>query len=386
MHRYRRWNLSIILIISMVLIAGCVERKQLENLGLITAAGYDMEQQNKIKGTIVIHKFDPIAQNMTKVISDIAHTSRGLRQKQNLESNQKLVTGQLRIVVYSKELAKKGIIQLVDTLNRDANVGNMVYLTVADGSASSIMKIDLKTPTSINLGTYLYNLIKQNVDGEQIVSPTLQEFNRNYNDTGKDPVLPILKIKKNDVIISGLALFKDDRMIGKVKPEKLFFLKILIDKYKAGTQELDFSRDRLKKIILQNAFQKERHVYNKVYISFDNIQSKSRIKLVDKKNLLFRVNVKLYSRLLEATEPLDLGNPVAVKTIEKEINKSVKENIEDLLHQFQKLDIDPVGFGNVYEAHYRGKLPTSSEWKQKYKLAKFEVVVDNKIVQTGVMD
>ncbi|MCM2531916.1 Ger(x)C family spore germination protein [Neobacillus pocheonensis] len=386
MHRYHKWSLPVVLIIATVLIVGCVERKQLENLGLITAAGFDMEKQNKIKGTVVIHKFDPIAQNMTKVIADIAHTSRGLRQKQNLESNQKLVTGQLRIAVYSKELAEKGIIQLVDTLNRDSTVGNMVYLTVADGSASSIMKIDLKTPTSINLGTYLYNLIKQNVDGEQIISPTLQEFNRNYNDTGKDPVLPILKIKKNDVIISGLALFNDDRMIDVLKPEKLFFLKILIDKYKAGTKEIGFNRGHFEKIILKSAFQKERHVYNKLYISFDNIQTNSRIKLIDMKNLRFRVDVKLNSRLLEATEPLDLGNPEAVKLIEKEINKAVKKDIVDLLNHFQKLEVDPVGFGNEYQAHYRGKIPTTEEWKQKYKHAKFDVVVENKIVQTGVID
>jgi spore germination protein len=384
--RYLKWSLLALICIGNLFQSGCVERRQLENLGLITAIGYDMEKQNKIKGTVVIHKFDPIARNMTKVITDIAHTSRGLRQEQNLESNQKLVTGQLRAVVYSKELAKKGIIQLVDTLNRDAAVGNMVYLTVAEDSANSIMNIDLKNPSSINLGTYLYNLIKQNVEGEQIISPTLQEFNRNYYDIGTDPVLPILGIKKNDVIITGMALFKDDRMIEKLKPDRLFYLKILIDKYKAGTQEISFKRSNFRKIILSKAQHKQRHVYDKLYISFDNIQSYSTIKLVDKKNLRFKVNVKLNSRILETTEPLDFGNPAAVKLIEKEINKAVKSNIISLLNHFQALGIDPIGFGNEYESHVRGKIPTNDEWRQLYKLAKFDVHVKNRIVQTGVID
>jgi spore germination protein len=384
--KYLKWCLLALISLANLFQSGCVERRQLENLGLITAVGYDMEKQNKIKGTVVIHKFDPIAQNMTKVITDIAHTSRGLRQEQNLESNQKLVTGQLRAVVYSRELAKKGIIQLVDTLNRDAAVGNMVYLTVAEDSANSIMNIDLKNPTSINLGTYLYNLIKQNVEGEQIISPTLQEFNRNYYDIGTDPVLPILGIKKNDVIISGMALFKDDRMVDKLKPDRLFYLKILIDKYKAGTQEISFKRESFRKIILNKAQRKQRQVYDKLYISFDNIQSKSTIKLVDMKKLRFKVKVKLNSRLLETTEPLDFANPDAVKLIEKEINKAVQSNIISLLNHFQTLDIDPVGFGNEYEAHYRGKIPTNDQWRQKYKSAKFDVQVTNRIVQTGVID
>jgi spore germination protein len=370
----------------MVIIAGCVQRKQLEELGLITAVGYDMEKQNRIKGTIVVHKFDPVAQNMTKVITDTAKTGRGLRQEQNLESNQKLVTGQLRAVVYSRKLAKKGIIQLVDALNRDATVGNMVYLTVAEGTASSILKIDLKNPSTINLGTYLYNLIKQNVEGEQILSPTLQEFNHYFYDIGKDPVLPILKVKGNDVIISGMALFKDDQMIEELKPEELFYLKILIDKYKAGTQEIGFNRNRFKKIILKYGEHKQRKVYNKLFISIDNIRSKSKIKLLDEKNLRFKIDVKLDSRLMETTEPLDFGNPAAIKLIEREINKAVKKNIEELIYRLQKIDADPIGFGNEYEAHKRGNRISKGEWRKKYKHATFDVEVKNTIVRTGVID
>ena len=125
-------------------LSSCVETKQLEKLGLITARGYDLEKKNKIKGTVVVHKFDPIAENLTQVISVEANTSKALRQKQNLEIDQKLVSGQLRCVIYSKELAEKGISQLVDALNRDPTVGNMVYLTVAEEDAYSIMNLDQK--------------------------------------------------------------------------------------------------------------------------------------------------------------------------------------------------------------------------------------------------
>ena len=233
--------------ITMVISAGCVQQKPLEKLGLITTSGYDMEGKNQIKGTAVVQKFDPMTQSATKVITSVAKTSKGLRQQQNLQSNQKLVSGQLRSVVYSRELAKKGIIQLVDTLNRDAAIGNMVYLTIADKSASEIMEIETNNKGRLNLGTYMYNLIKQNVEGEQIISPTLHEFNHNYYDIGKDPVLPILKVKNKDVIISGVGLFKDDRLVDELKQGDLFYLKILIDKYKAGTKEMGFNDRSIKK-------------------------------------------------------------------------------------------------------------------------------------------
>jgi spore germination protein len=378
-----RSKLLLLLACCMTIMTGCVEQKPLEKLGLITTAGYDLIGKEQIKGIVVVQKFDPMAKSATKVISAISKTSKGLRQAENLKSNQKLVSGQLRSVVYSRELAEKGIIQLVDTLNRDAAIGNMVYLTIADQTAEEIMKINY-SKTNINLGTYIYNLIKQNVEGEQIISPTLQEFNHNYYDIGKDPVLPILKMQGGDVVISGVGLFREDRLVDELKQSQLFFLKILVDKYKAGTLELGFKKEELQDIMLKGLVQTP--LYNKIYLTIDNIRSKSKIKLIDKQNLKFKVEIKLDSRLLEMTEPLDLSKPATVKLLEKKMNKAMEKQVEDLLYHLRELDIDPIGFGNEYEVHYRGQQISKEKWRELYKKAEFDVQVKNRIEKTGVID
>src|SRR4051794_21874432 len=96
MSKRPNWKLFGALFSCVIFTAGCVETKQLEKLGLITAMGYDLERENEIRGTVIVHKFNPEAKNVTKVITADAHTSKMLRQKQNLETDQKLVTGQLR--------------------------------------------------------------------------------------------------------------------------------------------------------------------------------------------------------------------------------------------------------------------------------------------------
>ncbi|MGF6948750.1 spore germination protein [Neobacillus sp. B4I6] len=385
-HHKSRTILLLVCSMTMVISAGCVQQKPLEKLGLITTAGFDMEGKNQIRGTVVVQKFDPMTtQSATKVITSVAKTSKGLRQQENLQSNQKLVSGQLRSVVYSRDLAKKGIIQLVDTLNRDAAIGNMVYLTIADQSAAEILQIE-NSKENLNLGTYMYNLIKQNVEGEQIISPTLHEFNHNYYDIGRDPVLPILKVKDQDVIITGVGLFKDDRLVDELVKGDLFYLKILIDKYKAGTKEIGFKTSQLKKIILNNENYSNKPIFSKIYLTIENIRSNTKIKLVDQKNLRFRVDVKLDSRLLEMTQALELGKPASVKFLEKKFDKSMEKKIEDLLFHFKKLEIDPIGFGNEYEAHLRGKTITKEEWDKKYKDVTFDVHVKNTIERTGVID
>ncbi|MBO0958288.1 Ger(x)C family spore germination protein [Neobacillus sp. MM2021_6] len=385
MSKGRKWASIVVAFSCMITVTGCLQQKQLEQLALVTAAGYDLERENVIRGTVAVHQFDPMQQNITRMISTVANTSKGLLQEQNLESNQKLVTGQLRCVIYSKELAEKGIFQLVDALNRDSTVGNMVFLTIAEGSAKEILKID-RSSTKISLGTYLYNLIKQNVENEQILSPTLHEFNHKYYDIGKDPVLPILKIKDKDVIISGMALFKDDQYIAKLETERHFYLKILSDKYNAGTHEFGFKRSEFDEIRNKGEEHSVRNVYNKLYIDVDNIRSHAKIKLMDKKNLKFKVEVELASRLLESTEPLDLSKPGAIKFIEKKLNTAMEKEMKQMVVYFQELDIDPVGFGNKYITHIRGKGFTKKEWRKLYKQATFDVEVKNKIIKTGVID
>jgi spore germination protein len=364
---------------------GCVQQKTLEKLGLITISGYDLVKENKIKGTVVVQKFDPMTKTESRVITAFAKTSKGLRQQENLQSNQRLVSGQLRTVIYSRELAEKGISQLVDTLNRDAAIGNMVYITIADKSASEILKKGQNKP-NINLGTYVYNLIQQNVEGEQIISPTLHEFNHNLYEVGKDPVLPILKIKNKKVIISGVGLFKNDRLVDEIKGGGLFYLKILINSSRAGAREIGINKKQLQKLMMKNQTFSDSSIYNKVFLIIDNIRSKTKIKLVDKKNLHFKVTINLDSRLLEMTEALDLSTPESMRYLEKTLNKVMKKDVEDLLVHFKELGIDPIGFGNEYEAHVRGKPESMPEWREKYKHATFDVHVKNTIERTGVID
>jgi spore germination protein len=116
------------------------------------------------------------------------------------------------------------------------------------------------------------------------------------------------------------------------------------------------------------------------------LHSNTKIDLVDKKNLAFKVEVDMDSRLLETTNYLDLGKPANMKFIEKKINKEMESQIKKLLVFFQKHQVDPVGIGNEYMAHVRGKPISQEDWKELYKNAKFEVQVKNTLTKTGTMD
>lgn len=373
----------ICMLLSFILMGGCLQQKPLEDLGLITAMGYDKEDE-LLRGTIVYYEFDPLHTNNSKMVSSLANTSKGIRQKENLASSRKLVAGQLRIAIYGEELAKEGIISYIDTLSRDSEVGTMVYLSVAENSAYELMNKAQKSEDIMNIGTYLYDLIGQNVEEESLVSPTLHEFMQCYYSEGRDPVLPILDFREDTLLIKGLALFKDDKMKGMIDTEKSFYLKLLMDPYSVGKIEISLPMKNIGKFITKREQARNEKEY--LFVSLDHLESNVDIKLDDTVPAEFTIKVDVVSRMQEISEDYDLGNADALLALEKEIGNVMKRKMEKVIAEFQSLGVDPIGFGNYYRSKVGYGNFSKDEWMRIYPESSFSIDVNTKILRTGVMD
>ncbi|MDT9024404.1 MULTISPECIES: Ger(x)C family spore germination protein [Rossellomorea] len=377
-----RTTMLLLLCFSSCFLSSCVETRYLEKLGLITAVGYDQADDEKITGTMVLYQFNPAMQDVEKVLISKSKTSKGIRLSQNLETDHKLVSGQLRITVYGRELAEKGISHLVDTLERDSSIGNMVYLTIADTTAEQILNYQM-TERPSNMGTYLYNLVRQNVESETLVSPTLQEFITDYGSVGKDPILPLLKASDGKVGVDGFALFTRDKFIKEIKKDKIFFIRSLMEDYNAGSVEVELPLEKFEPYLTSPHLRQEK---DKVYIMIDSIKSSHKIKTEKKATPSFEVKLKIESRLLEMSEEMKLSDPKALRLLEDEIGDYIEKNIKEMILMLQEQGTDPIGFGMEYKS-IRGHEDLSREkWDKLYKDASFHVKVENKIIRTGVID
>ncbi|WP_406686968.1 Ger(x)C family spore germination protein [Rossellomorea vietnamensis] len=374
--------LLILVCLPSIFLSSCVETKYLEKLGLITAVGYDQAEDDKITGTLVLYQFNPAMEDVEKVLSTTSKTSKGIRLSQNLESDHKLVSGQLRIVVYGRELAARGISHLVDTLERDSAIGNMVYLTIADTTAEEVLRYQTEEKPS-NRGTYLYNLVRQNVESEMIVSPTLQEFITDYGSVGKDPILPLLTAANGKVGVDGFALFTRDRFIKEINKDRIFFIRSLMENYNAGSVEVELPLEKFKPYLSRLPAAPEN---NKVYMMIDSIKSSHKIQTEKKERASFKVELNLESRILEMTEELQLSKPNALHLVEEEVEKYIEENIRDTLLMLQEEGTDPIGFGMEYRSVRGHEDLTRKQWDKLYKEATFDVKVNSKIIRTGVID
>ncbi len=365
----------------------CVETRYLEKLGLITAVGYDKSENEEIKGSLVLYQFNPTQQDVEKILTTKAKTSKGIRLSQNLETDHKLASGQLRVAIYGSELASEGIAHLVDTLERDASIGNMVYLAISHSTAEEILTYEMKERPS-NMGTYLYNLLRQNLESELLVPPTLQEFITDYGSVGKDPVLPILTASEGKVGVGGIALFHGDKFAKEIDNEKIFYIRSLIEEYKLGSLEVEIPLDKFDSFLLNtNHYQEEmEEKKQKLYITLDSIKSNHKIKAKKQKKPEFTITLNIEARLLEMSEELKLSDPKILNLLEKEISIFLEKNLKETIDLLQREGTDPIGFGMEYKTIRGHQDLTNEKWQTLYKEASFKINVKNKIIRTGVID
>ncbi|MFX3630003.1 MAG: Ger(x)C family spore germination protein [Ectobacillus sp.] len=379
-------NVQIVLIcvIVCILCSGCIiQSRQLESLGLATAVGFDEGKGGKIKGVTVLHHFGTRPEDVAQQLTSTAYTSKGIARFMNLETSDRLVTGQQRIAVFGKELAReRGISELVETLKRDAATQTNMYLAISKTTAKDILYQEKEEEHSKNMGTYLYKMIRQNIEGDELISPTVQEFLRDYYQVGKDPVLPLLEKRRDFVLVDGAALMYKGNYVKHINAAKAFYVKALRSGFKGGGQldvKVDFSHFK--------KFYPKKKQPKYMYVNLQHVEMKRKIKLVQQEDPVFDIDVKVTANITAMTEELDLGQPGIYEAFEAAINKEMKRQIEKTIQDLQGVKVDPVGFGAIYDTSIRHMKLTEKKWYNKlYPKAKFQVHVKTTITRSGVLN
>ncbi|CAM3288883.1 Ger(x)C family spore germination protein [Brevibacillus invocatus] len=266
------WQWMLLAMIGPLLISGCEPTQILDETTLITVMGFDVLEDNRIRATASAPVVSSLVSQKEQVVSATDTTLNGIMNKLDLQLDRRPKLGQLRIALYSKEMAKKGMIEFVGVMDR-VEVGLRPYLGIVDGKSYDLVQADY--PTQGNIGLYLYYTIYKNVRGEQLPSSTLHEFMRDYYSEGNDPYLPFIERKGNDINIKGVALFKGDQYVDWVKPEQAFYIKLVRDQFRAGFFQLSIPTAGLG---IQD--QRKSNKQETSPIALETINSKKNIKLV----------------------------------------------------------------------------------------------------------
>ncbi|MCR8842138.1 Ger(x)C family spore germination protein [Paenibacillus sp. SC116] len=360
----------------LMVVTGCAESKIIDKLGILVAVGYDLTEQDsndRIRTTVLSYKPGATSTN-TVPTSASNNTSKGVREKLSLRTSTKEVIGQLRVAAYGEPLVREGIITLTDTFQRDSEIGTSVYLVVAKDSAEQLL--NAKNKQRASTGDYLYELIKKNIESGIVPSPTLHNFLNAYYRAGKDPILPYIEVKGDEILISKLALMKDDRMIGSLNLSESFLVKAMMGSNHFLTHEIELNTDRLRKYY--------EPTFDKLYVTLSHIVTKSRIKLIHKDTPEFHIQIQLKGEMEEISDLVNLEKAEVIHALEREAEQTLKSEFEDVMKKLQTKQVDPVGFGSHYRSSVRVKDFTAKKWREMLKEARFEYDVKVTFVNVGI--
>lgn len=345
-----------------------VYRLPVEKVSVASAIGYDVE--DKIGG-ITTHSVPITIYNVdSKMDSSYTVVSKGktlaeTRETRQTKIDKKFLLGFEKVYIVSETMAEHGVKEILDVLTHTAQVNDTAFICVCKGRAEDIMKLKIEGyPSS---GDFIEGLIR-----------TSQEYNfypKNYklidlslrlDAEGRDIVLPYIEIKEGRIIMNGLAIFKNQKLLTIIDLQETKLLNLLKENKVTGM------------FTIQDQGEKYVNFYGK---------SKRKVQCYKEgNNYRFTINLTITGDITANEEYEDMiNNPKSQKIVEERLSKEIKADCEKYVQKIKSVyKIDCLELGRIAAAKY-GR-DTGTDWNKVITSSPIEVNVKVKIDKIGRED
>ncbi|WP_102027616.1 Ger(x)C family spore germination protein [Salirhabdus sp. Marseille-P4669] len=339
-------------------ISGCGLRKQIiDDISLISATGFDAGEEGVIMGTITVPRFTKDQQTQTHVFKAESHTIQRNFVKIETQVQRPLAIGKIDVILFNEELASKGIKDIKDLFVRDPSVGSRVKMAVVEGSSNDVLTREYWDQDA---GIYVSSMIEQGVDRGNLPDANIHIFTYALYSRGQDPYLPLLSVGEM-VKANKVALFKEDRYVGKIPEHLVFAFKLLLGEVNGGEFSLREEED--------------------YYAAIANVTVKRKIKMdrtQQQPKITIELNVESSLREFKGEDT----KPKVVADLEKKFERTLTKQCEEIIKQLQELNVDPIGLGSFYRSKERNF--NEKEWDAMYPDLEIKPKINVKIMEVGI--
>lgn len=377
-----------VIFLCIAMVTGCWDRRELSELAVSVAIGVD-QKGNHILLTNQLLNPGAIAgkeggASPLAPVTLFQESGGGLQEasrKMTIVSTRKIYVGQIQMVIFGEEFARKGMGKVLDYLSRDHEYRKDFYVVIARGTeAQDILKVFTpleKTPAS-KMSKSLES--SSNVWGST-AAVKLDELVSAVISKGKEAVLTGIVVtgdsrigndKKNVEKIlsptklkySGLAVFKKDKLVGWLNEKESKGYNYTQGKIKSTTMILACPDKKNKKIAVEV------------------LRTKSEMKATMKASKpVIHIKVKIEGVVTDAQCEMDFTKPATISELERLTQSKIEASIASVVKKMQnKYKSDIFGFGEVVERKYPQYWESvKSSWDQVFSNIQVNVQVESKI-------
>lgn len=371
--------ISLIAILTFFLfsLTGCYDSKGIEDFYYIVAMGIDKKDDNLITLSIQIAKSSSSSSKSTEQSSDYKiytvdcnSIDSGINILNNY-LNKKISLSHCSVVVFSEDIAKEGIKKYVNILGNDTEIRPSCNVIISSKSAYDVL--DNVSNSGENFSSRLYEYILTSIDYTgYTVNSNFSGFFSKINSTQTQATAIYGLVDNKTIQNCGAAVFKGDKMVGKLTPTQTIAHLILSDQLDTCMVSVD------------NPF----IVENKIDLNLRRTTSPDiKIDLINNTPFI-SVNLELEATVDSSGQNFDYTIGDNIEKIEISANEYLESLLEEYLYLISKdYNSDIVGFGGILSAKYQTiKDFDKIHWNDIFKDSFFDIDVNTIITSSHLFN
>ncbi|WP_310831253.1 Ger(x)C family spore germination protein [Paenibacillus pedocola] len=341
----------------LISLSGCWNYSEIDDMSIVAGVAIDKnKKENNLQLTVeMVDTQGGMQQSQAsfKMISLTGNTVFDIARNMISLTGKKLLWSHARVIILSEEVAREGLIKVIDWYSRDTETRADVFLFVSsEKNARDVLNLNSQTKTIIS-----YELA-QMMNDETFTStaPVVQiwDFIDKLETAGNNAVAPLIDIKekngqKNEHV-NGTAVFVRDRMVGKLDGEETKYALFAKNKIKGGVLEVE------------NA--KGIPTYSLEILSS---RTKVKPKWVDGR-LEMQIHTVTHAGLDEAMSAEGFAGDESIQAIEERAGEVLQQKILSVIRKVQReYHADIFGFGEiVHEEMPKSWRGLKEKWPEEF--------------------
>ncbi|EOO24660.1 Ger(X)C family germination protein [Bacillus cereus VD133] len=370
-----KYSLIYILVCTLVL-TGCWGHKEINEVTIVQSTAIDKGKKQKVKLTVEFLKIMGSSQGPSGLTGKKMHLSEEgdtlfeAARKMNEKSPRLVIWGHSSVIIFGKEVAKKGMKEHLDILYRQRNFRESALVFIAAGRAEDVFKSNIvqENLTSASLN----GLIKSQNQTSTTRKTTLQMVYSDLVNDYKELTIPAILIGeesgKRPIKTAGLYVFKKGRLVSFINANLTKQYLRLLNESKSAVETLKEGKRK--------------------YITFENLNCHTNIQPVFLKGKP-SISIKIFADFNVADVQQDFKEitPEIIANWEKKLNGKIKKQVGELLEYTKKENVDLIGIGEAMHRENPEKWrEVKKDWKHLYPQLSFTIMVESRIDHTYLLN
>lgn len=336
----------LVYIITCIILVGCWDYREIEEVEIVLGLGIDShvipsdevdqlsQSQYRVTYEIVGIESEQ-GQLKSRVLQDDGNTLFRAIRKIIEKNGKQTYLAHIQILIISEELARSGIIEILDYTMRDGEYRPDVHILITDGCKAEQMFAD----DSVDVASMKLNdAFKNQKRIGTYESTTVWNVIDKLTQKGYEPAIPLIRLDKEHNegklkhTIGGTAVFKGSKMVGKLTEDETLYYLFVDDEITNQPLSMEYYFDEILG-----------------HISLEILYSKTKITpVVEDGKITMNIDINCNVALNELSNYLNILNEQDRQDVEKYAEKTIEEGIQELVTHVQKdYKSDIFGFGDV---------------------------------------